>query len=398
LTEEFGVFLAARAIPEELLPWPEPVDTAELLAAIEMKFRRYVVASDAIVTASVLWPCFTYIAEIATHAPKLVYTFPERDAGKSTVLHTLRWMSQRAYMAVDVTAAVTFRILDRLRPALFLDEADSAFLRGTVLATIFNTSWLNGGSKIPRTGRHGEIEEFECYGPQAFAMRKLCMPDTTLSRCIVCMIWPKLPSEVVEDFGFCDDDEFKVIRRKAMRWAIDNATTLRSAVPVLPPGFTNRIRVNWKMLLAIAELAGGAWPKRAREAALTLEIDRDEPSADIRLFQGLQDIWGDVTEQNRSSQNICMALRAHPSGEWNDINPIGLAARLRPFNIHPVHNLRPTKPSEQDRARGGGYRRSQFEKDAWPRLLGKLSSDSLTRSPGRGRSLTRSPGRGRKRK
>jgi hypothetical protein len=160
---------------------------------------------------------------------------------------------------------------------------------------------------------------------------------------------------------------------------------LRSAAPVLPPGFTNRIRVNWKMLLAIAELAGGAWRKRARDAALALEIDRDEPSADIRLFQGLQDIWDDVTEQNRSSQNICIALQAHPSGEWSDINPIGLAARLRPFNIHPIHNLRPTKPSGQDRARRGGYRRSQFEKDAWPRLLGKPSSDSLTRSPGRGR-------------
>src|SRR5262249_25461777 len=93
LTEEFEVFLAARAIPEELLPWSEPVNPTELLAAIETKFRRYVVASDAVITASVLWPCFTYIAEVATHAPKLVYTFPERDAGKSTALHTLRWMS-----------------------------------------------------------------------------------------------------------------------------------------------------------------------------------------------------------------------------------------------------------------------------------------------------------------
>jgi hypothetical protein len=185
----------------------------------------------------------------------------------------------------------------------------------------------------------------------------------------------------VEDFGFCDDDEFKVIRRRAMRWAIDHAAALRSAAPVLPPGFTNRIRVNWKMLLAIGELAGGAWPKRARDAALALEVDRDEPSAGIRLFQGLQDIWDDVTEQNRSSQNICIALQAHPSGEWNDINPIGLAARLRPFNIHPIHNLRPTKPSGQDRVRRGGYRRSQFEKDAWPRLLRKPSPDSLTRSP-----------------
>src|SRR5262245_47770664 len=55
LAEEFEVFLAGRTIPEDLTPWPDPVDTAELLVAIEAKFRRYVVASDAIVMASVLY-------------------------------------------------------------------------------------------------------------------------------------------------------------------------------------------------------------------------------------------------------------------------------------------------------------------------------------------------------
>jgi len=99
LIQEFEVFLAARTIPEDLEPWPGPVDTAELLAAIEAKFRRYVVASNAIVTASVLYAPFTYMAEVATHAPKLVYTFPERDAGKSTALHVERWMVLRGYAA-----------------------------------------------------------------------------------------------------------------------------------------------------------------------------------------------------------------------------------------------------------------------------------------------------------
>jgi hypothetical protein len=66
------------------------VDTAELLRAIETKFRRYVVVSDAIAAATVLWVAFTYVIEIAVHAPKLLFTFPERDAGKSTALHVLR--------------------------------------------------------------------------------------------------------------------------------------------------------------------------------------------------------------------------------------------------------------------------------------------------------------------
>ena len=40
------------------------------------------------------------------------------------------------------------------------------------------------------------------------SMRGLKVPDMTLSRCVICTIWPKLASEVVEDFGYCDDDEF----------------------------------------------------------------------------------------------------------------------------------------------------------------------------------------------
>jgi len=371
LVEEFEVYYAARTIPEDLEPWPEPVDTAELLAEIEAKFRRYMVASDAIVTASVLYAPFTYVVEVATRAPKLVYTFPTKEAGKSTALHVQRRMVQRPYPAIEVTGAVLYRIIDRLRPTLCLDEADSLFHRRTVLAHIINESWSNSGTKIPRTGPHGEILEFDPYGAQIISMRGLNMPDTTLSRSIICTIWPKLPSEVVEEFTYQDDDEFKTIRRKLARWMVDNAVALRDAKPVFPPGFNNRIRINWKMLFAIADLAGGRWPKRARNAAIELETDRDEPSEVIRLFRDLRDIWGKAEE--RTSESLCVAL-AEYSEEWADfrgkgpISPVRLAALLRPFGIRPVHNLR--KGRRAGDKNPGGYRRAQFE-NAWARLLQK---------------------------
>ena len=378
LVEEFEVFLAGRTIPEELEPWDEPVDTAELLKAIETKFRRYIVASDAIVTASVLFTPFTYVVEVATHAPKLLFTFPLKDAGKSTALQVLRRMVQRPYVAVEATGAATYRIIDRLRPTLLFEEADMLFRR-TLFIHILNASWANDGSKVPRVGLGGKIEEFDCYGAQAISMKGMRMPDTTLSRCIVCLIWPKLASEVVEEFGYQDDDEFKVIRRKLTRWAIDNAATLRDAKPDFPPGFNNRVRMNWKMLLAIADLAGSKWSKRVRNAALELETGRDEPSEMIRLFAALRDVWGDAEE--RTSESLCWAL-AEYSEEWADFRGKGpisqhqLAALLRPFGIRPIHNLHLTGRAKENQ---GGYRRVQFE-NAWARLLQKPSRDSLTRS------------------
>jgi Protein of unknown function (DUF3631) len=304
LVQEFEFYVAARTIPEDLTPWDEAVDTAEMLAAIESKFRRHVVASDAIVTATALWTPFTYIVEIATHAPKLIFTFPEKDAGKSTALHVVRWMAQRSYVAVEATAAVVYRIIDRLKPTLFFDEGDTVFARRNSLAHIINESWTNNGSRIPRARASGKgYDEYDVYGAQAISMKGLNMPDMTLSRCIICMIWPKLASERVEKFTYRDDDEFKAIRRKLQRWAIDHAVALCAAKPELPPGFNNRVRDNWEILLAIADLAGGKWPTRARNAALELETGRDEPSEMTRLFAALRDVWGNAHKQTSKCQS-----------------------------------------------------------------------------------------------
>jgi putative DNA primase/helicase len=294
---------------------------------------------------------------------------------------------------------VLYRIIDRLKPTLFLDEADTLLQRRNALAHIINQSWTNDGSKIPRARPGGKgFDEYDVFSAQAIGMKKLNMPDTTQSRSIICLIWPKLPTEVVEEFSYQDDDEFKVIRRKLMRWAIDNAVTLRAARPEFPVGFNNRVRTNWKMLLAIADLAGGAWPERARKAALELETGRDEPSETVRLFAALKGVWGDAEE--RSSKDLCTALAKHPSGEWADFRGKGsigqhqLAALLRPFGIRPEHNLHLAGSSKSNE---GGYLRRQFE-NAWARLLQKpkkqdspeeqlsqkTSPDSLTRSPERG--------------
>jgi putative DNA primase/helicase len=386
LVQEFEVHLAARTIPEDLTPWDEAVDTAELLAAIETKFRRHVVASEAVIVAATMWTPFTYVVEIATHAPKLLLTFPEKDAGKSTALGVLQWMVQRPYPAVEATGAAIFRIVDRLKPTLLLDEGDTLFRRSTVLAHIINSSWTNNGAKIPRAKASGTgYDEYDVYGAQAISMRGTKAPDTTLSRCIICMIWPKLAGELVDKFTYKDDDEFKVIRRKLQRWAIDNAVALRAAKPEFPPGFNNRVQTNWEMLLVIADLADGEWPKRVRNAALELETGRDEPSEMTRLFAALRDGWGKA--QKRTSKSLCAVLAAHPSGEYADFRGKGplsqhqLAALLRPFGIKPEHNLHLAGSAKDNQ---GGYLRSQFE-NAWARLLQKPSKDSLTRSPRRKR-------------
>jgi Protein of unknown function (DUF3631) len=365
LIEEFEVFFAARSLPAELVPWPDSVDTAELLAGIEAKFRRYVVVPDSIAVATALWVAFTYLVEIAVYAPKLLFQFPEREAGKSTALHVIRWMVQRPYLAVEATGAAVYRIVDRLKPTLILDEADTLFERSTVLAHILNSSCDNSGAKIPRVGPRGEVVEFDVYGTQAISMKGLNMPGTTLSRCIICMIWPKLPSEVVDDFNKRDDEEFVTLRRKLLRWSVDNAVTLQAATP--EGQFNNRIRNNWQLSWAIADLAGGEWPKRARAAALELETERDEPSEGLRLLAAIRDIFG--TREAMTSADICAALVVDPSGEWANFRDKGPISQTQLAVLLKDYRIRTEKVSPAG-IRLNGYFCAQF-KNAFARLLQK---------------------------
>jgi hypothetical protein len=377
LIAEFELFFSARSLPAELTPWPDPVDTAELLAGVEVKFRRYVVTTDAIAVTTTLYVPFTYVVEIARYAPKLLFQFKDPNAGKSTAIQVVRWMVLRPYLAIETTAPALYRIIKRLKPTFILDEADSLFARNTVLAHIVNTSWDNSGAKIPRAGRGEEFVEYDVFGTQVIGMKGLNMPDTTLSRCLHCMIWPKLPSEVVDDWDNVDDAEFVTLRRKMLRWSVDNAVALRAAKPEMH--FNNRIRNNWQLLFAIADLAGPEWSKRARAAAIELESERDEPSEGARWFAAIQEIYG--AREEMTSADLCVALAEHHSCEWADgISQKRLAVFLNGYRIRPVKVMSPTG------VRLNGYRRAQFA-NAFARLLQKPTRELDNRTAPRAKPL-----------
>ena len=157
------------------------------------------------------------------------------------------------------------RLVDQLHPTLFIDEADKLFQRKNDLMHIVNAGW-GRGVKIPRVGRGGIVQEYDLFCPKILGMKGLALPTTTVTRSIVVKLWPKLDQEKIVDFNFADNDTFVTLRRKLMRWSTDNLSALKDAAPPMPSGFVNRLAANWRLLLAIADLAGGAFPnKRGRQ-------------------------------------------------------------------------------------------------------------------------------------
>jgi putative DNA primase/helicase len=210
---------------------------------------------------------------------------------------------------------------------------------------------------------------FDPFCPKIVGLLGLKMPRPLVGRSVIIKLWPKKPDETVTDFEHIDDEEFATLRRKAARWAADNATAAKELKPPLPAGFNNRLAANWRPLLAVAELAKGTWPEQAREAAERLSRTNRKPSWGMQLLAALRDMF---TGRNEiTSEEIVATLTADPDSIWLEYRGKGpitqrkVADILSEYDVHPLRGIHPTKRSDMTR---NGYRASQFN-DVFARLL-----------------------------
>jgi hypothetical protein len=139
--------------------------------------------------------------------------------------------------------------------------------------------------------------------------------------------------------------------------------------PLLPPNFGNRLAANWRVLLAIAELAGGNWPRQAREAAERLSRSARRPSLGVQLLAAMRAMFASGRKEI-TSQDVVDALLTDPTSPWHEyrggsaITQRQIADLLEHYDIAPVV-IHPKKRSSLSRR---GYRLRQFE-DAFARFL-----------------------------
>ena len=198
-------------------------------------------------------------------------------------------------------------------------------------------------------------------------------------------MWPKKPDENAEDFAYADDPEFSTIRRKLARWAADNVRIIKDLKPPQPPGFNNRLSANWKLLLQIAQHAGGGWPEQTCRSAIYLSRAPYEPSAGVQLLAAL---WAMFPKSRReiTSEQVVQELLADPDLPWHEYRGRGpitknqVAALPRDYDIRPAV-VHPTKRADFSRH---GYRAAQFQ-DAFARFLPQ-EPNIRTFKPGRERT------------
>lgn len=276
-------------------------DGAALLNEVEAFHRRFnAFPTEAAYVAVALWDAHAHLLECFDSTPRLAFLSPEPGSGKSRALEIVETLVPHPMVAVNASAAALFRAVSGSggRPTILFDEIDTIFgpkagdneeLRG-----FLNAGHRRSGVTYRCIGDGGNqtVQAFPSYCAVAVAGLG-SLPDTILTRSVVIRMRRRARTERVEPFrARVHEAEGHRLRDSLAQWAEQARGFVMGAWPQMPDGVTDRPADVWEPLLAVADAAGGDWPRRARDACLTLVRAAqytDKHSIGIRLLTDLRD-------------------------------------------------------------------------------------------------------------
>lgn len=347
-------------------PWGEPVDGAALLTDIAKLIERYMVLPAHAAQAIALWVMHAWAVEAFGISPILAVISPTKRCGKSTLLTILLYLTPRSSPAGNISAAAVYRYVESEKPTLILDEADSFMRENESMRNVMNAGHLRPLAYVIRMegeGSNMRPRSYSVFGPKIVAAIK-ALADTVMDRSVKITLRRKQKHEKRAKLRLRDSDEFIAIRRKAMRWAGDNAISLGSIDPEMPEALNDRAADNWRPLMSIATVAGGEWPETSRKAAVALTGTIEDDDRGTRLLADIKRIFDKTGAEFFTSETLAahlINLDDAPWAEWRrDGKPIstrGVANILKEFEI------RPNKTRTAN-----GYAKEDFEM-AWESYL-----------------------------
>lgn len=333
-----------RALPlVDPEPWPHAINGERLVEVLASTFDKYLAAPGGADVAFALWTLHAHAHDAAEISPVLALTSPEKRCGKTTALSILEAVVPRPLPAASLTPATIYRSVEKFGPTLLVDEADTFINGHEELRGVLNSGHRRQQAIVVRcVGDDHEVRQFSTWGPKAIALIGR-LPSTLADRSIEIRMRRRLPGEEVHRLRLDRLSRLEPLRRQAWRWATDHLEELRGADPDVPAQLHDRARDNWRPLLAIADLAGGEWPTRARQVIASLASDEvDEGSAGVLMLSDLRDLFERRDVDRVASSQLTDALHRmeeRPWPEWGrsqrPITARGIARLLGPFGISP---------------------------------------------------------------
>lgn len=380
-------------------PWLQPVDGPALLDALSSAIGSYVIMEKRFCDSAALWIVHSYMLDHFQVTPRLAIRSPVKRCGKSTLLDVFRCLVLKALPTSSVTASVTFRVIEKHRPCLLIDEADMLLRskdESKDLYSVLLDGHRRGGQTLRNVGDEHEPRGFNTYAAIAIAsIGKLI--DTLTDRSIGIDLKRRKRNEQVARFRFDRVDHLTELARQIMRWVTDHGDRVAAIEPDTPDSIFNRDADNWRPLLMVADAVGGQWPERARKAALTAcgaEDDDEEGYLEL-LLRDIRDIIGRLKENNASLDCIssdllidllCDLDEPRPWPEYGKtgkrITPNKLARLLKPAAV--IAERVAVQQQQDDgrtaKVRVRGYKFSSFQ-EPFERYLPPIAASKASKCP-----------------
>ncbi|MDY7028621.1 MAG: DUF3631 domain-containing protein [Spirochaetota bacterium] len=360
---------------EEIEATADPVDPAGLLDELTASVKKYVSLPDGAAETIATWVLFAWTHDTFSVSPILAIQSPQKGSGKTTLLDWTQRIVPRPLPASHATTAALFRSVEKWRPTLLLDEADSFLKDNEDMRGLLNSGHVRTTARVLRTvdtAQGPEVKMFSSWAPKAIAgIGKL--PATLQDRSIQIMLQRKRSSDKVQRLRIGRDEAyFHGLRQQCANFADQYGAVLSDFDPEIPAGLSNRKGDNWAVFFSIADVAGDHWPQTMRKIA---EDTGSNDDTDVRtqLLQDLKTVFDESGRDEMSSQAIVKALAEMEESPWSvwgkgsgGITQRHLAGMLSSYGIH-------SENVYVDGTRLKGYRR-EFFIETWERYL-YFSSD-----------------------
>jgi Protein of unknown function (DUF3631) len=347
--------LAAELIPAEIEantqgknidlsapePWPDPVDSAEVLNQISQTLSRHILLPEGAADAIALWAAHTHCFQAFSHTPRLHISSPLKQCGKTTLLNILGCLVPKPFRVDNVCDKAVFRVIEKYNPTILADGADSFICDNNDLSDVLVAGHERDSCVIRCIGYEKELRAFDVFSPAVISGIGP-IPDALQDRSISIRLFRAKPGELRQRFDSRNTEHAENLRRKLAHFAADHFQRIIDSNPTLPPGAYNRLADNWRPLFAIAEIAGGDWPDRARTAFAALVDQRDdEQDLGVMLLADIHQIFTEQAIDRIPSAGLVQALNAMADRPWSEaykgrpISQVWLARKLGAFDIYP---------------------------------------------------------------
>ncbi len=166
-------------------PWLEPIDGVAHLDSIFETLKRFIAAKPEVLRAATLWTSFTWFIDDVRVAPLAIITSPEKRCGKTLLSTLLSRLCRDPLLASSITPSALFRSIEKWKPTLILDEADSFLKENEDLRGLINSGHTRNTAFVIRcTGENHEPTSFNTFGAKLLAGIGN-LPETIMDRAVV---------------------------------------------------------------------------------------------------------------------------------------------------------------------------------------------------------------------